>query len=186
MFRVIVARDLGSLDLIYKEERYLVQVAGIQRLIVRRRIQDDLHSALICLVNDIVEHVDLILKHQIVAFFKMRQHFIHELSRLHLIGPAVEDDAVLSVLIHLDHGVPAAHIHLLDIVRMHARIRAGIQEHLSVVADDAGMPDVQAGLRQGDRLVKSLAAAVFMQLIGCHRLPAHDDMGNAVGVVYIQ
>ena len=69
---------------------------------------------------------------------------------------------------------------------MNACIRAGIQKHLPVISDNAGVPDIESCLRQCDRLVEALPAAVFMQLVGCHRLSAHDDMRNTIGIVYIQ
>ena len=156
---VLTAGDLLSFNFIYQEKIYFSQVTAVQLIIKWGRIHYNLHLFLISLVNNVIQHIDLILQDQVISFSKVSQNFIYKFPGLHLVGTAVKDNAVLGVLVHLDHGVAAFYRQSADIFCVYPGLFAGIQKNIPIISYNTSMINRNPGLRQCNRLVQPLSAA---------------------------
>ena len=106
------------------------------------------------LLHDVGDLVDLVLEHQEIPGLKVLHGRIHLLPGDLLIGPAEEQDAVLSVTVSLDDGVPRLARHMGDQAHIHPRLPHHVQQKFSVaLAHGSGVPDLHAALGQGDGLI---------------------------------
>ena len=138
-----------ALHLVEQENADLLQIHLVQLLVERRGVQGDLHALFIGFFHNVRQQVHFILQQQDVSPFKPAQHIVHEVLGEHLVGAAVQQDAVLGVPVHLDDGMAGLALHLADKLRMDAILPAGIQERLAVLADQAAVVYLGAGLGQG-------------------------------------
>ena len=116
----------------------------------------------------------------------MAQHFIHILGGQLLIGTAVEQNAVLGVLVDLNDSMAGRTVHDLDELIVHTVLLAGIQEHLTILADQAAVVDLHACLCQSAGLIHALAAQEGVAGTGSLSLTGQNDVVHGVDIVNIQ
>ena len=85
------------------------------------------------------------------------------------VGPAADDDIVLSGLVDLDHRMAAGPVQGLHIARIGSGLLQHVQKKLSIPSHGSGMVDLRACPGQGHRLVQSFAAAEFLIIQGLDR-----------------
>ncbi|MPM99141.1 hypothetical protein SDC9_146332 [bioreactor metagenome] len=125
--------------------------------------------------HDIAHKVCLVLhKHQPLAA-KGLQRAIHIVLRQLLVCAAIEENAVLTVVVHLNNGVAGDAGGTLRQREIHPVFIQLVIEHIPVATDQPRVPDLRACARRRDGLVKPLAAAMGFEgqaglgLAGLHK-----------------
>ena len=180
-----LAGDLAAFHFVQQEDGDLAHIHGIQLLIKRRRIQGDGQAALVCLIYNVRHLVDLVLQQQHVTLAEVRQDLIHVLFGQALVRAAVEEDAVLGVLVDLDDGMARGGGDAADVVGVDAVLGTGIQEGLAVGADHAAMVGGDTGLGQSHGLVHALAAQENVHIQGGLGLTGLHHMVHGIDMVQI-
>ena len=186
VLRFFCAGHLPSLDLVTDQPRQLVQ-SGVQQLRLKwGRVEDNLQSARVRLLDQIRQEVDLILQEQVVACVILRQRAVDLFLGLRPVRAAEQQDAVLAVPVDLNDRVAGRFIDGQHLCCVHTILRAGIQQHLTVRPNAPCQRRRRPSLGQCDRLIESLAAAALPEAGGSQRLARRNDVLDRVDVVQIE
>ena len=116
----------------------------------------------------------------------MSQHLIHILFRNASVRSAIEQNAILPILIHLDDRMAGFARYALNIVCIDSAFLAGLKQDVSFFPYHSGMIDVNSGLCKGNGLVQPLASAEGVHPRRCQRLSRRHHMVNRIHIVQIQ
>ena len=149
------ASALGPVD---QKHGNLGKITLQQRIRIRRRLEDDLHSLVICLVDQLRQTGNLVLQQNDIALSEGFQHLINEFLCNAVVGTAVLQYGILPHDINLNDCMSGFLRNDPNKFGMYAFLLQCIQQHLSVLADHTGLPHLGTCTRQCDRLIQPLAA----------------------------
>ena len=126
------------------------------------------------------------MKHKNIPRRKLGQHAVY-ICRIHLeIGAAVQQNAVLPLLVHLNDRVPGGRGHSLQQGHIHTVVHQKLTQGKTVPADAAGVTNRKPRPRHGHGLIKALAAQVDPVARRAQCFPGLGKMGDMVNMIQIQ
>ena len=151
-------RQRLALDFVKQEPVHAPQRIGMQTLVDGGGVEHDGHAALGGHAHDERRVIQLVLQNEEIALFKAGEHLFDVLAKHAHVFTGKNDDAVLAVLVHLNHGVAGGAGHVLDVLRIHAALGERVHQNRAVLTHNACVIHSAAGLGDGDGLVEAPAA----------------------------